>query len=112
MRGLLAGEPDADRVAERISQAVALDETDAPLEETFWAIRRLLELLARERPLVVMIDDLHWAAPTMLELIEHAVDWTRDSPILLLAMGRPELLDARPGWAVGCSTRPRSCSSR
>jgi len=101
VHGLLVGEPDADRVAERISQAVALDETDAPLEETFWAIRRLLESLARERPLVVVIDDLHWAAPTMLELVEHAVDWTRDSPILLLAMGRPELLDARPGWGGG-----------
>ncbi len=101
VRGLLGGEPDADLVAERIGQAVALDETHAPLEETFWAIRRLLEVLARERPLVVVIDDLHWAAPTMLELIEHTVDWTRDSRILVLAMGRPELLDARPGWGGG-----------
>jgi class 3 adenylate cyclase/tetratricopeptide (TPR) repeat protein len=101
VRGLLDGEPDADMVAERIGQAVALDETHAPLEETFWAIRRLLEALARERPLVVVIDDLQWAAPTMLELVEHAVDWTRDSRILVLAMGRPELLDARPGWGGG-----------
>ncbi len=101
VRGLLDGEPDADLVAERIGQAVALDEAGAPLEETFWAIRRLLETLARERPLVVVIDDLHWAAPTMLELVEHTVDWTRDSRILVLAMGRPELLDARPGWGGG-----------
>jgi predicted ATPase/class 3 adenylate cyclase len=101
IRVLLDGEPDADLVTERISQAVALDEAQAPLEETFWAIRRLLESLARERPLVVVIDDLHWAAPTMLELIEHALDWTRDSRILVLAMGRPELLDARPGWGGG-----------
>ncbi len=101
LRGLLDGEPDADLVAERIGQAVALHETHAPLEEAFWAIRRLLEALARARPLVVVIDDLHWAAPTMLELVEHAVDWTRDSPILVIAMGRPELLDARPAWGGG-----------
>ena len=101
VRLLLEGEPDADLVTERISQPLAVDETQAPLEETFWAIRRLLESLARQRPLIVVIDDLHWAAPTMLELLEHAVDWTRDSRILVLAMGRPELLDARPSWGGG-----------
>ena len=101
VRALLDGERDADLVTERIIQAIALDESEAPVEEAFWAIRRLLEALARERPLVVVIDDLHWAAATMLEFIEHTVDWTRDSRILVLAMGRPELLDVRPGWGGG-----------
>ena len=101
LRALVEGDPDADLIAERISQALSLDEAEAPVEETFWAVRKLLEALARERPLVIVIDDLHWAAPTLLELIEHTADWTRDSPILLLGLSRPELLDARPGWGGG-----------
>jgi predicted ATPase/class 3 adenylate cyclase len=101
LRALLDDDPEADLVAERIGQAIGLEEVDAPVEETFWAIRRLFESLARERTLVVVIDDLHWAAPTLLDLIEHATDWIRESPILLVAMGRPEFLDSRPTWGGG-----------
>ena len=67
----------------------------------FWAIRKLLEHLARERPLVVVIEDIHWAEPTLLDLIEHIADWSRDAPILLLCPARPELLDTRAGWGGG-----------
>src|SRR3970282_2739876 len=88
-------------IPDRTSQAPSLDEAEAPVEETFWAVRKLLEALARERPLVIVIDDLHWAAPTLLELIEHTADWTRDSPILLLGLSRPELLAPRPAWGGG-----------
>ena len=66
----------------------------------FWAIRRLFEHVARERPLVVVIEDIHWAEPTLLDLIEHVADWSRDVPLLLLCPARPELLDASTvvGW--------------
>ena len=64
----------------------------------FWAIRRLLEQLAGDRPLIVVIEDIHWAEPTLLDLIEHIADWSRDAPILLVCPARPELLDARPRW--------------
>ena len=64
-------------------------------------MRKLLEEAASERPLVVVWDDLHWAEPTFLDLIEHVADWCRAAPILLLCMARPELLDARTGWAGG-----------
>jgi len=101
IRALLGDESDAELVTSRIAGALAIEQTDAPVEETFWAVRRLLETLARERPLVVVIDDLHWAAPTLLELIEHTADWIRDAPILLVAMGRPEFLDLRPTWGGG-----------
>jgi class 3 adenylate cyclase len=67
-------------------------------EETFWAYRKLVERLAGERPLVLVLEDIHWAEPTLLELLEHVVEWTRDVPILLLCLARPELLDERPGW--------------
>ena len=64
-------------------------------------MRKLLEALARERPLVVVFDDIHWAEPTFLDLVEHLADWSRDAPILLLCLARPELLDERPGWGGG-----------
>jgi class 3 adenylate cyclase/tetratricopeptide (TPR) repeat protein len=67
-------------------------------EETFWAYRKLFERLAGERPLVLVVEDVHWAEPTLLDLLEHIVEWTRDAPILLLCLARPEFLDERPGW--------------
>jgi class 3 adenylate cyclase/tetratricopeptide (TPR) repeat protein len=68
-------------------------------EEIFWAYRKLFEMVAQERPLVLVLEDIHWAEPTLLDLIEHVVEWTRDAPMLLLCLARPELLDERPGWA-------------
>ena len=69
--------------------------------ETQLATRALLEERARERPLVLLIDDLHWAEEPMLDLVEHVVDWSRAAPILVLCVARPELLDVRPGWGGG-----------
>ena len=63
--------------------------------------------LARERPLALVVEDIHWAEPTLLDLIEHLADWTRDAPLLLLCLARPELLDERPAWA-GRASRSRS----
>jgi predicted ATPase len=49
----------------------------------------------------VVFDDIHWAEPAFLDLIEHLADWTRDAPLLLLCVARPELLEIRSGWAGG-----------
>jgi class 3 adenylate cyclase/tetratricopeptide (TPR) repeat protein len=67
-------------------------------EDIFLAVRRALEQRARERPLALVLEDIHWAEPTLLDLLEHLVDWSRDAPILLLCLARPELLDERPAW--------------
>ncbi len=48
-----------------------------------------------------MFDDIQWATPTFLDLLEHVAEWTSDAPILLLVIARPELLEARPGWGGG-----------
>ncbi len=69
--------------------------------EIGWAVRKLLEQSAAARPLIVVLDDLHWGEPTFLDLVEQVADLSRDVPILLLCMGRPELLDRRPGWGGG-----------
>jgi len=69
--------------------------------ELFWDVRKLLEHVATERPLVAVFDDLHWSEPTFLDLLDHIADLSREAPILLLCLSRPELLDDRPAWAGG-----------
>ncbi|MGH3078246.1 MAG: adenylate/guanylate cyclase domain-containing protein [Gaiellaceae bacterium] len=69
--------------------------------ETQLAFRRLLEARAAERPQVVVIDDLQWAEPVFIDLVEHVADFSRDVPIFLLCIARTELLDVRPGWGGG-----------
>jgi class 3 adenylate cyclase/tetratricopeptide (TPR) repeat protein len=73
---------------------------DSPAE-TQLAFRKLLESRAAEKPQVVVFDDIQWAEPVFLDLIEHVADWSRDAPILLLCMARRELLDVREGWGGG-----------
>jgi class 3 adenylate cyclase len=92
---------DRAQVAARVAQLVGLEAAPAPAEEAAWAFRRLLELLAARNPLVVVLDDLHWAEPGLLDLVEHVADYGRGAPILLVAMARPEFLEQRPGWAGG-----------
>ena len=95
------GGPDGPRMVERIAQLMGLSDVPAPAEETRWAIRRLIESLAATRPLVVVFDDVQWAQPTFLDLIEHIAEWSRDVPILLLVVSRQELLELRPSWGGG-----------
>ena len=70
-------------------------------EEVPWAVRKLLEALAGRRPLVVVFEDVQWGEPAFLDLVEHVSDWSRDAPILLLCVARPELIDLRSGWGGG-----------
>jgi len=70
-------------------------------DQIAWAFRKLLEARAAEEPLVCLFDDIQWGESIFLELVEHVADLSRDAPILLLCMARPELLDRRPSWAGG-----------
>ena len=99
----LAGEEKAELIAERIAAALGLGVPGGggATEETFWAVRKLFEALARSGPLVVVFDDIHWAEPTFLDLVEHTALYSRDVPILLICIARPELLDTRRGWGGG-----------
>ncbi|MEP6808402.1 MAG: adenylate/guanylate cyclase domain-containing protein, partial [Chloroflexota bacterium] len=64
-------------------------------------VRKTFEALARRRPLVLVLDDIHWGEPTFLDLVEHIAEWTRDAPILLIVLARVELLEIRPTWGGG-----------
>jgi DNA-binding SARP family transcriptional activator/class 3 adenylate cyclase len=98
---LLEGVEDADLAARRVAEVVGLVERGTGVEDGFWAIRTFFEALARRRPLVLVFDDIHWGEQTFLELIEHIADWTREVPITLICIARPELLEVRPGWGGG-----------
>jgi len=69
--------------------------------DTQLAFRKLIEGRAAERPQILVLDDIQWAEPVFLDLIEHLSDWSRDAPIFLLCIARPELLELRPGWGGG-----------
>ena len=89
--------------AEHAGLASILGDDDAPSspDEIAWAFRKLLEQRAGEGPVVVVFDDIHWGEPAFLDLVEHVADFSREAPILLLCMARPELLDRRQSWGGG-----------
>jgi predicted ATPase len=93
-----AGE-EAEAVCRTVAGALALGDEAAPAEQIFWAIRLLFEALAARRPVVLVFEDIHWAEPTLLDLLEYLEGWSRGAPILLLCLARPELLELRPSWA-------------
>jgi predicted ATPase len=64
-------------------------------------VRKLLEGLARERPFVVVFDDVQWAEPTFLDLVDHVPDWSRDAPLLVVCLApRSSSTDALAGAAA------------
>ena len=67
----------------------------------FLAARRVLEALARERPTVLVLEDLHWADTGTLDLLEILASRVRDVPLMILALARPDLLSNRPAWGGG-----------
>jgi hypothetical protein len=69
--------------------------------ESFAAWRRFIEIIAGRAPVVLVIEDLHWAAPVLLDFLEDLVAGLADVPLLVVATARPELLDSRPGWGAG-----------
>jgi class 3 adenylate cyclase/tetratricopeptide (TPR) repeat protein len=91
-------EPAAVGAIERL---LGEDQAVSSSEEIPWAVRKLLETAAESSPVVALFDDIHWAEPTFLDLLEHVADLSREAPILLLCLARPELLDRRPGWGGG-----------
>ena len=92
-RGAVGSSDDPTAVADRVAAAIGLSTTQFPGPELFWGIRRLLEAIASRRPLVAIVDDIHVAAPTFLELLDHLLDAVHGAPILLLTTARHELLE-------------------
>ncbi|HMI72948.1 MAG TPA: adenylate/guanylate cyclase domain-containing protein [Solirubrobacteraceae bacterium] len=106
---LLSADPDATlakllpdaAAASALQGLLGADAQPSSPQDAAWAFRKLLEAVAHEQPLVVVLDDVHWGEPAFLDLVEHVADLSRDAPILLLCVARSELLEKRPGWAGG-----------
>jgi DNA-binding SARP family transcriptional activator len=100
-RMLLEGADDADIVAEIITAALGLGLEASAGEQAPWAFRRLFEVLAERQPLVLVIEDAHWAEPPLLDLLDYLTDWLTAAPLLLLCVTRPELLERHASWGGG-----------
>jgi class 3 adenylate cyclase/ATP/maltotriose-dependent transcriptional regulator MalT len=87
--------------AQVVCGAVGLGEATAGADDTFRALRKLVEALAHDEPLVLIFEDVHWGQASFLDFVEHLAEWVREAPVLLLCVARPELLESRRGWGGG-----------
>src|SRR5262249_33670205 len=94
---ILSDDVDVARIAAGIRALLA--GTPAPPEETFFVVRRFLTALAAAKPVVLAIDDLQWAEPLLLDLIEHLVQWGAGIRLLVLGAARPDLREVRSSLA-------------
>ena len=100
IRERLSTEADGAQLAEGLVGALGLGAEPARTEDTALAARRVLAGLARDRPLLLVLEDVHWAAAAFLDLVESIVEIVR-APVLVLCVARPDLLDVRPHWGGG-----------
>jgi class 3 adenylate cyclase len=94
---LVDSDDEAAVIVERVSGALGWSEAPADPEGTFWAVRKLLQAAA-SRPLVLVFEDIHWAEPILLDLIEHLAGTLDGVPVLIVALARGDLLDVRPDF--------------
>ena len=94
---------DAGEVTRHLAILLGLDSegTVDDREELFFSVRCFIESVARDRPTLLVFEDIHWSDRSLLDLIELLAARLRDLPIMLLALARPELLDSRPAWGGG-----------
>ncbi len=91
-------EAERDFVFPRLGALLGAGEAELSREELFAGWRLFLERMAASQPVVLVIEDLHWADTGLLDFIEYLLEWSADVPIFVLALSRPELAERRPGW--------------
>jgi tetratricopeptide (TPR) repeat protein len=95
---LVRSRPDASALEAALRSILGVGSQGST--EPSWALRRLLETLTARVPVVAVLDDLHYASPALIDLVEDAARWTR-GPVVLLCAARLDLLDVRRSWAGG-----------
>ena len=88
LEALVGVGPEANEVGRVIASAVGLDDTPIHEEDIFWATRRLLERLAANGTVVVMVEDIHWAEPALLDLLEYLGEFITDAAVLVVCLAR------------------------
>ncbi|MEW2181343.1 adenylate/guanylate cyclase domain-containing protein [Streptomyces sp. NPDC005406] len=99
---------EAEQALRLLRTGLLADGTPSPsTDDTLMALACLLDGLSRERPVVLVLDDCHWASAPLLDMAERLLDELDRSAVAVVCVARPELLEARPGWGSG---RMRSSS--
>jgi class 3 adenylate cyclase/tetratricopeptide (TPR) repeat protein len=102
LRGAVEAMEDARWLEDRLRPLIGLTAEEAvEQEESYAAWERFLEEIAADGPLVLLVEDLHWADPALLAFLERLVDWSTGLPILVVCTGRPELYERHPTWGGG-----------
>ena len=94
------GEAERD-AATALARLARTGVSGTSFDETRWALQLLCTALAGTRPLVAVVDDLHWAHADLLGALDHLADWVQGAPVLLLCVARPDLLERHPQWGSG-----------
>ena len=98
----LIDDPDDARwIALRLRPLIGVGSDAVDRAELFTAWTRFFEALSSTYPLIMVIEDLHWADDSVIDFLDHLTEWATESPILLVATARPELFSDRPEWTAG-----------
>jgi class 3 adenylate cyclase/tetratricopeptide (TPR) repeat protein len=93
-----AGAEDREAIVERVAAAINLSPAQFPVAELMWGGRRFLESLAADRPIVMLVDDLHWAEATFLDFLDQLLEAVEDASILVLGSARHEISERHGEW--------------
>jgi class 3 adenylate cyclase/tetratricopeptide (TPR) repeat protein len=99
-------EEACSRVPQRVAQLLGLAHGTATADQSVQAVASFLATAADESPLVVLVDDIHWAEPALLDMLAGVVRSLARTPLLVVCLARPELLEHRPDWPTGVSLEP------
>ena len=95
------GAEDREAVVERVAAAINLSPAQFPVAELMWGGRRFLETMAADGPVVMLVDDLHWAEPTFLDFLDHLLETVENASILILGSARHEIAERHADWSTG-----------
>jgi class 3 adenylate cyclase/tetratricopeptide (TPR) repeat protein len=102
LEAVLPESADTPWLRARLLPLLGIDGGEAAVqEELFTAWRKLLESIAEQDPLVLVVEDIHWADPAMLAFLEHLADWAQGVPLLIVCTARPELYESHTAWGTG-----------
>jgi class 3 adenylate cyclase/tetratricopeptide (TPR) repeat protein len=101
LQTLVGRASDREWLRARLAPLVGLGNAEGPgadQAELFAAWRRAIEAMAASGPLVLVVEDLHWADAALLQFLKYLIDSSAGIALLVIATARPELLDRHPGW--------------
>jgi class 3 adenylate cyclase/tetratricopeptide (TPR) repeat protein len=97
----VSDEAERDWIEPAMLTLLGIGDQSIGSEQLFAAWRTFFERMAATGAVALVFEDLHWADSGLLDFIDHVLEWTRDLPIYIVTLARPELIDRRPTWGVG-----------